>query len=63
MAWIKVINEGETGAMRRADVSKLRDAGFRGSEILDIAQVTAYFNFVNRMASGLGVDLEPRFTP
>lgn len=50
------------GEMRRGDVRKLRDAGFRDREILDIVQVTAYFNFVNRMASGLGVELEPRFS-
>ncbi|MEE8112282.1 MAG: peroxidase-related enzyme, partial [Acidobacteriota bacterium] len=24
-------------------------------------QVVAYFNFVNRMADGLGVELEPRW--
>ena len=26
--------------------------------ILDLAQVTSYFNYINRMADGLGVDLE-----
>jgi uncharacterized peroxidase-related enzyme len=53
----------EPGGMRHRDVKELRDAGFRDSEIHDIVQVTAYFNFVNRMANGLGVDLEPRFSP
>ena len=35
-------------------------AGFDDSGILDICQVTAYYNYVNRLADGLGVDLEQR---
>lgn len=42
-----------------ADVDALRAAGFSDSAIHDAAAVAAYFNFVNRMASGLGVELEP----
>jgi uncharacterized peroxidase-related enzyme len=37
------------------DMDKLREAGLSDEEILDTALVTAYFNFVNRMALGLGV--------
>jgi len=37
------------------DVQKLRDLGLSDSDILDITLVTAYFNFVNRIALGLGV--------
>ena len=40
------------------DVDRLRQAGFSDSAILDIAQVVAYFAFVNRLAEGLGVELE-----
>ena len=36
------------------DVETLRDAGWSDEDILDIAQVTAMFNFTNRLASGLG---------
>ncbi len=36
-------------------------AGFDDSGILDICQVTAYYNYVNRLADGLGVDLEQRW--
>ncbi|UCD25964.1 MAG: peroxidase [Gemmatimonadota bacterium] len=39
-------------------VTKLREAGLEDDEILDVCQVTAYYNFVNRMAQGLGVELE-----
>ncbi len=40
------------------DLSPLRKVGLSDSAIHDAAAVTAYFNFVNRMASGLGVKLE-----
>lgn len=36
----------------------LRAAGLDDRAILDLCQVVAYFNFVNRMAHGLGVELE-----
>jgi uncharacterized peroxidase-related enzyme len=42
----------------RNDVQALRRAGFDDQAILDIAQITAYFAFVNRTADGLGVSLE-----
>ena len=45
-------------AMERGDVDALRAAGLEDDEILDVCQVTAYFAFVNRMADGLGVELE-----
>ena len=41
--------------MRRSDVAQLRDAGLTDREILDVALITAYFNFVNRIALSLGV--------
>ena len=41
------------------DVEQLRQVGFEDSAVLDICQVTAYFNYVNRLADGLGVELEP----
>ena len=37
----------------------LRAAGFSDRAILDIAQVVAYYAYVNRIADGLGVSLEP----
>lgn len=44
--------------MSEADVIALREAGFSDSAILDINQVTGYYAFVNRLADGLGVELE-----
>jgi uncharacterized peroxidase-related enzyme len=45
-------------AMEQADVNKLRAAGLDDRGIVDANQVTAYFNYVNRVADGLGVALE-----
>lgn len=44
--------------MEETDVVRLRDAGFSDAGILDICMVTAYFSYVNRIALGLGVELE-----
>ena len=44
--------------MREADVQELRDAGFSNAGILDIAHVTGYYAYVNRLADGLGVEFE-----
>lgn len=44
--------------MTEADVIALRQTGFSDSAILDINQVTGYYAFVNRLADGLGVQLE-----
>ena len=43
------------------DVERLREVGFNHAAILDICQVVSYFNYVNRMADGLGVELEDRW--
>jgi uncharacterized peroxidase-related enzyme len=51
------------GAMTEADVQQLRDAGWSDLEVHDAAQVVAYFNYVNRLADGLGVDLEDFMAP
>ncbi len=40
------------------DVRRLRDVGFSDRDILDICEVTAYYAYVNRIADGLGVELE-----
>lgn len=46
------------GQMVRADVDVLRTAGFSDRDILDIAEVVGYYAYVNRIADGLGVELE-----
>ena len=46
------------GAMSRDDVDGLRSHDFDDRAIHDICAVTAYYAFVNRIADGLGVELE-----
>ena len=48
----------EPAAVGEADVGALREEGFEDTAILDICQVAAYYNYVNRLADGLGVELE-----
>lgn len=48
----------EPAEMVADDVVALRDLGFEDNAILDICQVASYFAFVNRIADGLGVELE-----
>ncbi len=48
----------EPWSMNRGDVERLRESEFSDADILDINQVTGYFAFVNRLADGLGVELE-----
>jgi uncharacterized peroxidase-related enzyme len=49
----------EPHAVRASDVQALRDHGFSDAAILDVCQVTCYYNYVNRLADGLAVELEP----
>lgn len=49
----------QPGAMVESDVATLRAIGLGDAGVHDAVAVTAYFNFVNRMAQGLGVELEP----
>lgn len=39
-------------------VQALKGAGFNDRNIFDINQIAAYFNYVNRIADGLGLTLE-----
>jgi len=47
--------------MEESDVVALREAGWSDEDVMDIAEVTALFNFSNRMASGLGWVPNPEF--
>ena len=42
----------------RATVEGLRGLGWSDAAVLDMTQVAAYYAFVNRIADGLGVELE-----
>ena len=49
------------GDMEGSDVERLRAAGFDDRAIHDATQVVAYFNYINRIADGLGTDAEEFF--
>jgi len=45
-------------AVGASDIERLRESGFDDTALLDICQVVSYYNYVNRLADGLGVELE-----
>ncbi len=48
--------------MVESDLAPLRASGLTDRDIVDLNQVAAYFNYVNRVADGLGVELEARWS-
>ncbi len=48
----------EPGNVTAGDIERLRQVGFDDRAIHDACQVVAYFGYVNRVADGLGVELE-----
>jgi uncharacterized peroxidase-related enzyme len=50
-------------AMSETDLENLRSVGFDDVQIHDAIQVVAYFNYINRIADAVHVDLEPEMTP
>lgn len=48
----------QPASMTSEDVDRLREHGFDDTGVHDIVQVASYFNYVNRLADGLGVELE-----
>ncbi len=44
--------------INKTDIDSLREYGLGDRDILDLNQVVAYFNYVNRVADGLGIELE-----
>ena len=48
--------------MAQTDVARLHSEGFDDHQITIAAQVIAYFNYINRIADGLDVELEDWMT-
>ncbi len=46
------------GAMLKDDIKQLVDLGFSDTAVHDAVQVIGYFNYINRVAGALDVDLE-----
>ena len=45
-------------AIVQADIDRLRSLGLTDRAINDATQVVSFFNYINRIADGLGVHLE-----
>ena len=51
----------DPGALTKSEVNRLRVAGFEDKDILSVVLVTCLFNFMNRVASSLGVEAPTSF--
>jgi alkylhydroperoxidase family enzyme len=49
--------------VRRSDIDLLRAQGLDDTEISDAIQVVGYFNYVTRVADGVGIEDEPEWSP
>ena len=50
-------------SITKADTDELRAVGFDDAGISSCVQVVAYFNYINRVAEGLGIDVENWIEP
>ena len=48
----------EPSEMTENDIQTLRKAGLSDNQILSVVMITAMFAFMNRLADGLGVEIE-----
>ena len=46
-------------SVRKEDLDALRGHGFTDEQLVDAVHCIGYFNFINRVLDGLGVDPEP----
>jgi alkylhydroperoxidase family enzyme len=53
----------DSTAIGAADIARLRAHGFDDVAIHQIVQITALFNYYNRLVDGLGGDHEPEWGP
>ncbi len=57
LKYAKVLTKNPSSITEK-DIKQLKSNGYTDGEILEINQVTAYFNYANRTALGLGVTLD-----
>ena len=61
-AFAEALTQAPAG-MRETHVESLRSAGLDDVVIHDAIQVIAYFNYINRIADAIDVELEPEYPP
>jgi uncharacterized peroxidase-related enzyme len=49
----------DPGSVTEGHILAMRAQGLSDTEVLNVNLIAAYFNFVNRIAAGLGVDVSP----
>ena len=49
----------DSSSAQESDIQHLRDLGLTDEQILSTVLMTCLYNFMNRLANGLGVELEP----
>jgi len=57
LSYVKKLTEQPMN-ITEEDINDLRKAGWDDGEILELNQVTSYFNYVNRMVLGLGINAD-----
>jgi alkylhydroperoxidase family enzyme len=50
----------EPALMRRRDIELLKQSGLSEEQAVDVVLITFMFNFMNRLADGSGVELDPQ---
>jgi uncharacterized peroxidase-related enzyme len=50
----------EPSSIRCEDLDALKEHGFSEEQVVDIVLITCVFNFMDRLADGLGVKLDPQ---
>ena len=50
----------DPGSMQEADVRDLRGVGMSDEQVLSVVLITCLFNFMTRLADGLGVEFPAR---
>lgn len=53
----------EPATVTEEDLDRLREHGFDGRAIHDATQIVGYFNYITRVADGLGIEPEEFFEP
>jgi uncharacterized peroxidase-related enzyme len=49
----------EPAKVKREDIEFLQQYGFAEEQVVDIVLITCTFNFMDRLADGLGIELDP----
>ena len=62
LAYAEKLTRAPSAAME-GDLEELRRHGFADADLHDAVQIVSYFNYINRIADGLGVDLEDFMAP